>query len=320
MSMGDFVYAVDLGGTNLRMAAVSAGGNVLSRVKMSTPGNEGSAAIVDAIVNAAGELSDSLSGHPRAISLAVPAIVNHADGMIVQAPNLPSLDQFDLAYAVQSNTGIPVCIENDANAAAIGESWLGSSKGSKHSIMITLGTGVGGGIIIDGKIVRGADGTAGEVGHINVEHEGVQCGCGSHGCLEQYTSAKAIVRLAAEANLPGFGNGVETESESSDVFKMAQSGNQDAIDIFKKQGFYLGLAIAGLLNCLNPEVVVIGGGAAAAWDFFVPSLREELSIRAYAEAVARVNIVRAGLADDSGVLGSARLGFEIDGTGIDKAL
>ncbi len=318
--MSDFVFAVDLGGTNLRMAAVSAGGNILSRVKMRTPADDGSDAIVEAIIGAAGELSDAISGHPRAISLAVPAIVNHTDGMIVQAPNLPSLDQFDLAYAVQSNTGIPVCIENDANAAAIGENWLGASKRSQHSIMITLGTGVGGGIIIDGKIVRGADGTAGEVGHINVEHEGVECGCGSRGCLEQYTSAKAILRMAAEAGLTGMSRGESGGAESSDIFDLAKSGNQVAIDIFRKQGFYLGLAIAGLVNCLNPEVIVIGGGAAAAWDCFAPSLQDELKIRAYAEAVARVNIVRAELGDDSGVLGSAKLGFEIDNTGIDTAL
>ena len=315
--MKDIVVAADLGGTNLRMAAVSFDGDIVKRVKLPTPESGCKEEIVKSICRAAAECTSGLPVEPSALALAVPGTIDNSSGVVMRAPNLPDLDGFNFVDAVRAETKLPVFIENDANAAAIGESWLGASRGYSNSVMVTLGTGVGGGIIIDGKIVRGIDGTAGEIGHINVEPEGLPCGCGSHGCLEQYASASAIARTAQAA----FKSNSETQGEldSEDVYQYAADGAEWAREIFSRQGYYLGLALGDLINCLNPEVVVIGGGAAAGWDAFTPTLRQQLEIRAYAEAVARANIVRAELGDNAGILGAAKVAFESLGSVSDAA-
>jgi glucokinase len=310
--MKDIVLAADLGGTNLRMAAVSKYGEIIRRLKTPTPEPSKRDKIVNAIVEISADCMADAPGSLRAISLAVPGTINSESGIIENAPNLPALNDFDLAGAVKSHFGVPVIIENDANAAAVGENWLGASQDSLNSIMMTLGTGVGGGIIVDGKLVRGADGTAGEIGHINVEPDGIPCGCGSKGCVEQYASATAIVSMAARAIeedsaiIGSNGRGLD----SLQIFERAQAGEQWAVAIFASQGYYLGLVLAGLINTLNPEVIIIGGGASAAWDAFFPSLASQVYERSYSAAAARANIVRAKLGDNAGILGAARLGFE----------
>ncbi|MEZ5306652.1 MAG: ROK family protein [Pyrinomonadaceae bacterium] len=309
--MSDIVLSADLGGTNLRMAAVSGSGDILARVKNRTPFESTSAEIVDLIVESVEACRKEVSG-AKALVLAVPGTVNPSSGIITNAPNIPTLDDFDLAKAVSAITGLPVFLENDANAAAIGENWIGASRGALSSIMVTLGTGVGGGIIIGGEVIRGIDGTAGEIGHICVEPKGVKCGCGSHGCVEQYASATAIVRMAKEAYSAEVSNGSSNGNSftSEYVFQRALEGDERAIRIFTDQGQYLGIMLAGLLNTLNPEVVVIGGGVAAAADMFLPSLVSEIKARAYVEPATRAKIVLAELGDNAGILGAAKLGFE----------
>ncbi|MDH3493730.1 MAG: ROK family protein [Acidobacteriota bacterium] len=317
--MKDIVLAADLGGTNLRMAAVSKNGDIHTHVKRKTPASKTSKDIVSIVTSAAKECVAGLNSVPEAIAIAVPGTISSRTGAITRAPNIPGLDRFDLVAALNEECRYPVIIENDANAAAIGENWLGSSKDSDTSIMVTLGTGVGGGIIIDGKILRGLDGTAGEIGHVSVEPNGLPCGCGSFGCLEQYASATAVINMALKA--------VESDPEinpppgrihdAETVFRIAESGEGWARDIFERQGFYLGIVVAGLINCLNPEVIVIGGGAAAAWDAFMPALKEQVVKRTYADACARARIVPAALGDNAGILGVARLGFEKVRSGLD---
>lgn len=306
----EIVLAADLGGTNLRMAAVGPDGHIHKRVKLKTPDAGRRDAIVSCIVEAASECTSERPGTVLGTVLAVPGTIG--TGVVTQAPNLPDLNGFDLSSAVSAELDMPVVIANDANAAAVGENWLGASKGADVSIMITLGTGVGGGIIIDGSVLTGKDGTAGEIGHINVEPDGIECGCGSIGCLEQYASATAIARMAAAAREknPQFFETQKADPDAGTVFQAANEGACWAKEIFETQGFYLGIAIADLINVLNPDVIVIGGGAAAAWDAFMPTVRKQVNKRAYTEAAARAKIVRAGLADNAGILGAARIGFE----------
>ena len=311
--MNDIVLAADLGGTNLRMAAVSRNGEIHTRIKIATPKTNSSEDIVSVVTAAARECISEIDTAPKAVALAVPGTINSITRRITQAPNIPQLNGFDLVGAVRAELALPVTIENDANAAAIGENWLGASRKAETSIMVTLGTGVGGGIMIARKIVSGLDGTAGEIGHICVEPEGIPCGCGSHGCVEQYASATALVRMARAAikDEPSISGSNNMEINSAlDVFEQANCGAGWAKKIFRTQGYYLGIVLAGLINCLNPEVIVIGGGAAAAWERFMPSLQEQVQIRAYDEAVARAKIVPAALGDNAGILGAARLGFE----------
>ncbi len=311
--MTKIVYASDLGGTNLRFAAVNASGEILFRTKRETPRRQDGSGIVDAIVDAAKECSEEMEcALPEMVALAVPAVVNSNSGVILRAPNLPELNGFHISDALSSTLGIQVILENDANAAAIGEKWLGASRGFESSIMVTLGTGVGGGIIIDGKVLRGIDGTAGEIGHICVEPDGLQCGCGSHGCVEQYASATAVLRMAVEfANESNTDEFTSDQFETSkDIYELAKKGDRHALEAFRRQGFYLGILFGGLINALNPEAIVIGGGAAAGWDLFMPQLVEQIGVRAYRKPRERVKLVRAELGDDAGIIGAAWLGFQ----------
>ena len=249
----------------------------------------------------------------RQFPSALPATISVERGLIFKSPNLPSLNNYQIVAALENELGIKAIIENDANAAAIGENWLGASKGYKNSICVTLGTGVGGGIIIDGKILRGVDGTAGEIGHICVEPFGVPCGCGSRGCVEQYASATAIVHLAKElkkqfpqSELNRFEN-----MTAHNVYQAGMRNDELALEVFRQMGFYLGVALSDLINVLNPEAIVIGGGASAGWKLFLPHLKKTIEQKSYREPARRAQILFASLGDDAGIIGAARCAFEM---------
>lgn len=312
--MKEIIIAADLGGTNLRMAAVDASGAILYRTKRETPRGERPEEIVRAIAEGADECRKNCDGFQvKAISAAVPGTVSVERGLILTAPNLTALNNFSMTAALEKEIGIKSILENDASAAAVGENWLGASKGCRNSIMVTLGTGVGGGIIIDGKILRGADGTAGEVGHICVEPFGAPCGCGSRGCIEQYASATAIVRLAKEleSRYPKSDLNGNAGFTARDVYRAGAGGDELALEVFRLSGFYLGIALAGLINVLNPEMIVVGGGASAGWSLFLPHLKQTILERAYREPAERAQISLAALGDDAGIVGAARLAFDL---------
>jgi glucokinase len=311
--MNKIVLAADLGGTNLRMAAVDAAGKIHYRTRRDTPRGERADEIVRAFAEAANECRQNISGATvKAVAAAVPGTIRFESGTVLKAPNLPALDGFRMAAALEHELNLPALLENDANAAAIGENWRGASKGVNNSIAVTLGTGVGGGIILDGKIWRGLDGTGGEIGHITVEPFGAPCGCGSRGCVEQYASATAIVRLTQEnaARYPKSVLPDKLRLTAADVYEAGKAGDELALEVFRQVGFYLGVALGGLINTLNPEMIVIGGGAAAGWELFYPHLQETILHRAYREAGERARIVRAELGDDAGILGAAWLGLK----------
>ena len=311
--MSKLTIAVDLGGTNLRTAVVNREGKIIDRDKTETP-QKSAEKIIDAIVSASKKHieNNNFSNQIESISLAVPGTLNVEKGLIIKSPNLSCLDGCYISEAIKKELKIPCVLDNDANAAALGENWLGASKGFENSIMVTLGTGVGGGIIIDGKILRGIDGTAAEIGHICVEPNGAKCGCGSFGCVEQYASANAIVRMTKEL-LPDYSESnlsADRNLKSQDIYQEAKNGDKLALEVFRKQGFYLGIVLAGLINVLNPEAIVIGGGASDGWDLFVQQMIEQIKLRAYEEPVKRVKIVRAECGDDAGILGAAFLAFQ----------
>jgi glucokinase len=312
--MKKIVLACDLGGTNMRMAAIADDGSVLYRTRRDTPKSDRADEIVHTMVESASECRDAVREHGevRAIAAAVPATVSFDKGILLKAPNVPCLDGFRMEAALANELNIRALIENDANAAAYGENWLGASKGYQTSIMVTLGTGVGGGIIIDGKVLRGIDGTAAEVGHICVEPFGAPCGCGSRGCVEQYSSATAVVRLAhlLENQYPKSILKDKSRLSSADVYAAGKENDDLALEVFRQVGFYLGIALADLVNVLNPEVIVIGGGASAGWDLFINHVDDQIRGRAFREPAQRARLVRAELGDDAGILGAARLAFE----------
>lgn len=309
--MDDYVLAGDLGGTNLRIAAVDIAGRLINRVEAETPRYDDASKIIESAAVLADQCRSLVGKEPLAFGFAIPAILAGDEEKIFSSPNLPELGGSELARDLESRLGIDVVLENDATAAAIGENWIGASRGFKSSVCVTLGTGVGGGIIIDGVPLRGPDGTAGEIGHICVEPLGPPCGCGSNGCVEQFSSASAIVRMARElrSGYPGSPVNDLDNLSAVDVFRHGMDGDALSVEVFRRAGMYLGIALAGLINVLNPEVIVIGGGAAEGWPLFIDAVRAEIGKRAFREPAERARIVRASLGSDAGIVGAAQLAF-----------
>jgi glucokinase len=311
----DVVVAADLGGTNLRVAAVAASGEVSLRVKHSTPSSARKAVeIVKAIVAAARECETRVrkgGASIRAASVVVPGTVDIGGETILQAPNVPCLDGFRLAEALSKELGWPVFLENDANAAALGELWLGAGRDFRTIVCVTLGTGVGGGIILDGELWRGSDGSAGEIGHTTVDpFGGIKCKCGNTGCLEVFASATGIVRMAREA-MGSYPKTVlkQNRLNSARIYEAGVGGDQLSLETFRRMGSYLGVGLANLINLLNPEIIVIGGGVANGWKLFEKSMHQEVAERAFPLPAQRVKIVPAKCGDDAGLLGAAYLAF-----------
>lgn len=310
----DLVCAVDLGGTNLRAAIIDADGRIQERFKFNTPDTHESTEIVSAIIEAVSACEARASKPFEAVSIVVPGSVRQGAGVVVNAPNIPSLVGFNLPSALADKLSAPIVIENDANAAALGEMWQGAARESRTIVCLTLGTGVGSGIILDGELWRGADGTAGEIGHTSVgPFGGIRCKCGNIGCLEVYASATAIVRMTREG-LPDHPQSSlysipETDLTAETISHAATKGDEFALGIFRRMGTYLGIAMANVVNTLNPEMIVIGGGVSAAFDLFAPHGREEIMRRSFAVPAKRCQIVQAECGDDAGLLGAAWLAF-----------
>jgi glucokinase len=306
------IFAADLGGTHLRAATIDREGEIQFRSKQNTPQGTDPLAIVDAIVSAVRECRQQSASADQisAVSIVVPGTVNVENGAVVKAPNLPCLDGFQLAAALTEQLHLPAILENDANAAAVGEMWRGAAIGCKTIICVTLGTGVGGGIILDGKLWRGVDGAAAEIGHMCVDpFGGVACTCGSRGCLEVFASATAIVRMTREAR-PRYPDSMlqgRDDLTAETIFAAGKSGDELALEIFRRMGVYLGIGLANLINILNPEMIVIGGGVVNGWDLFAKHMHQQIEERAFPLLAARVKIERAKCGDDAGLLGAARL-------------
>ena len=306
------VLAVDLGGTHLRVALVDSTGKILAHVKTETPKDGTADCIVRALVKAERRCrEDPNVAHATVIaaSVVVPGTVDKANAVVVQAPNLPCLNNFGLKVALENEFGWPVILENDANAAAMGEMWLGAARGYQNVICITLGTGVGGGIIMDGQLWRGADGSAGEIGHTAVDpFSGLQCKCGNEGCLEMLASATAIVRMTNES-LPKFPQSILHGEKISArrVYEAGLDGDELALTVFRQVGMYLGVGVANLINLLNPEIIVIGGGVVNGWKLFEGPMRQQVAKRAFKAQQGKVKIAPAECGDNAGLLGAAKL-------------
>jgi len=309
------VFAVDLGGTHLRAATIDENGRIHFRLKQKTPATNDPREIVSALIAAARVCDERSAVEGKSIgsiSIVVPGTVNVRPGKILTIPNVPCLDSFELSAELRSALGRPVILENDANAAAVGEMWQGAARGHHTMVCVTLGTGVGGGIILDGKLWHGANDSAGEIGHTCVEpFGGVACGCGSRGCLEVYASATAIVRMAREGRPrhPSSSLNVSDDLSAASVFVAGKAGDPLAVEVFHRMGDYLGIGLANLINILNPEMIVIGGGVANGWELFEEHMRHQVDEHAFPLPASEVKIVPAECGDDAGLLGAARLAF-----------
>ena len=303
-SIGPYSIGVDLGGTNLRVAAVDSNGKMLQRESATACFDKGPQFVMNSIVEIVERMHTRCAGHElRGVGIGVPGFIDMDLGVIVGSANLPGFQGLPVRDEIQQRLGIPILLENDANAAALGEMWIGAGKNVKDLILLTLGTGIGGGIVIDGKVMHGAHGMAGEFGHMTVIPEGNPCGCGNRGCLEKHASASAI---AAMASLMHFGREVTSEQ----VYELALQGNERAKMVFASMGRALGIAIASLINIFNFPLYLISGGPLPAWDFFAPSMLAEVSSRSFIFSLTGTRIEKALLGADAGLYGAAYLPFQ----------
>lgn len=335
--MNSFAIGVDLGGTNLRLAAVDTSGTVLEKISTGTEVARGRDSVLDEMCKSisalAGRFGDA--GRLLGIGIGVPGIIDRQTGMVHESPNLPGWRNYPVRDEIERRLHTQIILENDANAAALGEKWLGIASYVDDMCMFTLGTGVGGGIVLQGKIWHGMTGMAGELGHTTVDPYGVRCGCGNHGCLEQYASATAIRRMAMETisrgNAPELAQAMDRDPEFSAkaIYNLAVHGDEPARHIFQMVGQSLGIALANVINIFDLPMYVIGGGVSNAWDAFAPAMIEQIEKRSFVYAATAAHghtavtrhgaktdgvplrqatmITRASLGSDAGLFGAARL-------------
>ena len=317
--MSNYTIGVDLGGTNLRVAAVDEHGQEMERITLGTQLSLGRDHVIDDMCSSIQQLAQKHSASKLlGIGIGVPGIIDTQAGTVRAAANLPGWAGFPVRAEIERRLHTQVLLENDAKVATLGEKWLGAGRAVDDMAMLTLGTGVGGGLILGGKIWYGLNGMAGEFGHFTVEPEGHPCGCGNRGCLEQYASATAVARMAREAAAGGAAGLAQiTDLSSKAVYDLAMQADPDAKQIFHRMGRALGIVLADMVNGLNLPMYVIGGGAVSAWDAFAPTMFEELKMRSVVYAVTYQEwsrpaghttvITRATLGGDAGLLGAARL-------------
>jgi len=305
--VGQVVIGVDLGGTNLRTALLSPDGEVLDRQKEATQAVVGWKQVVSRLIRNIQRLeavARQQGMDVAAVGVGAPGVIQMDKGIVVKSPNFPDWNNLPLKDELERALCLPVAIENDANAAALGEQWRGAGRGIDSMILLTLGTGVGGGIVLNDRIWQGADGMAGEIGHMTLIPEGRQCGCGNNGCLETYASARGIVRSYREA-LGSADTGASADITSQQVYQAARGGETVARRVMKDMGRMLGIGIANLINIFNPQMIVHGGGVKDAWDLFIGATQEEIMRRAFQVPAERTKIVPSQLGDDAGMIGAA---------------
>jgi len=311
--MDQFLIGVDMGGTNLRMGIITPDGKVFKKNQYSIDTSKKASELIEELISKLKDLIQKELKDPKqliGIGVGIAGLINMKKGIISESPNIRDLKDFRLRDFLEKEIPYPIAIENDANAFTLGEGWVGAAKGCKHYCGITLGTGVGGGIVVEGRILHGTEGMAGEVGHMVIALDGPLCGCGGRGCLEVYASGTAVRRMALEAIAKG--NGLFKWSQddlknlnSENVFEAAKSGEATAQKIFHEMGVYLGLGLVNLIHLFNPEKIVIGGKVSEAWDFFSPSAIRTVQERSMKGPRETVEIVKSKCGDDAGMLGAA---------------
>jgi glucokinase len=301
---------VDIGGTKVFAVLVDEDGSIRDRASHPTDPEAGTASIIrglEELIRKAGP-----DGAPGAIGVAAAAYVEYPSGRVAFAPNL-TYERPDVADEVRSHFGVEVAVENDANAAAWGEYRYGAGRGSDEMVMLTIGTGIGGGVVVGGELLRGHRGFAAELGHIALVDGGPQCGCGERGCLEAFASGSAIGRMAregveavADSILMELAGGSPNRITGALVSEAAHAGDEFAAGVLQRAGRWLGVGLASLVDVFDPAVVVIGGGGAAAGWFLLEPARLELD-RRLGHRRPIPPIVEAGLGNDAGAIGAASL-------------
>jgi glucokinase len=297
---------LDLGGTNLRAAAIDRSGKVLDKISGSTNFTEGREAVLGDMVAAIRKIEERHGAEGLAgIGVGVPGFIRMKEGVLAYSPNLPYLENFPIRDEIRRRLGAPMILENDANAAALGEKWMGAGRDVDDLVLLTLGTGIGGGIISGGRVLRGFVGMAGELGHITVIPNGNPCGCGNQGCLEKAASATAVSAMAKMLHL---GENLSAKEVAELAAQPGEAGDK-ARTVWRVMGEALGAALATLVNTFNFPLYLLSGGMLPAWDLFEPHMLRILEQRSatYRATKAEMRVSKATLGNEAGLYGAAYL-------------
>jgi len=307
----DLTIGIDIGGTKISAGVVDSSGNLIDSSKCSTPA-EGGKDLISSVVNLVKELNKK--HEIKGIGISIAALISSDYGTIVGAPNIANLSKLNFANEIKEEFKLPIIIENDANSAMWAEFKFGNAKGLNPVMFFIIGTGVGGGLVIDGKLFKGANGIGAEFGHMCVVPNGLLCGCGAKGCIEQYASGGALIRYANEALLANpdkseevlsFGEG---KLSGTALTKAAKAGNELALAAFSKQADWLGLACASYSLIIDPQAIIIGGGVVDAGELFLAPVRAAMrKYMPFAESHVPPKIIAAKFGNDAGLIGAADL-------------
>ena len=314
--MKQSVVGIDLGGTKIRFGLVSPQDEIIAVRQIPTNAHEGPTAVVSRMAAAVEDLAAALPPNQSiaAIGICSPGPVDHTTGTLVDPPNLQGLHHTPLRALLSTRLGIPVVVEHDAKAAALGDFYFGAGKGSSSMVFVVVGTGVGAAIIVDGQLYRGAHNSAGEIGHTTLDRHGELCSCGSHGCVETYMSgpwlARRYQRAAAQSAHPN------PDLTGSDVAHRAAAGDPIAVAVLEEAGDALGAAIATMAMMIDVDLYVIGGSVAKAGDLLLAPARRAAPQYSHASVGARLRILPTALHDDGPILGCAWLARQLAAQGL----
>jgi len=299
--MAEYSIGLDLGGTNLRAAVIGREGKILEKISVSTNPTLGRESMLAEMVAAIEKLRSRWGTKDLAgIGLGVPGFIMLREGVIRNSNNLACLEDFPFRDEMERRLGTRFILENDANAAALGEKWIGAGREVDDLVLFTLGTGIGGGIISGGKVLHGFLGMAGELGHLTVVPNGIPCGCGNQGCVEKHASATAVTSMA---RILGLGENLS----SKQVYELGTKGDERALTVFRCMGEALGIALATAVNIFNFPLYLLSGGVLGAWDLFAPVMLEEARRRSFTLRSTKTRVERAILGDEAGLYGAAYL-------------
>ncbi len=314
-----FVLGIDIGGTNLVVGSVAEDGSALRALESEpTHAEAGQSDVLDRLITLAQRTIERTRREVRGaeiigVGVGAPGPLDTKSGIVLLTPNLGWVN-LPLRQIIHERLGLPAALDNDANCAVLGEWWMGAARGTKNAIGITIGTGIGGGIIVDGKLYHGASDCAGEIGHTTIDTEGRRCKCGNYGCLEAYASGPNIALRAVEelkagavSRLADYVGGDLRQVTAQTVYQAAHDGDDLALEVVNDTAKFLGVGIANLLNVFNPEVVVVCGGVTLAGDRLFDPLRREVARRAFKPAVSVCRIVPCELSGTAGVYGAAKV-------------
>ncbi len=315
-SKSKYAIGVDLGGTSIKLGVVTNTGRIISKISVRTEAEKGPKKVIENIISSIQDLTGKSNYKISGIGIGCPGVVTPGKGIVENPPNLPGWEKVNIGKIMNQEFKRPVFVDNDANAAAIGELIFGSGKKYKSFIMITLGTGVGGGIVINKKIYHGDFGAAGEIGHISIDYNGPKCNCGSYGCIEAYAGnlylrerIRTELRKHPQSKIWKLINNDLSKVSPRNVQLAAETGDAFAKSVIEELGVHLGSAFASLCNVLDISVFIMGGGIAGFGKPLFDSIKQTIAKRVMAPIRPRVRVLPAKLKNDAGIKGASALVF-----------